>query len=541
MKNWYKNAIIYRLDVESFYDANGDGIGDFQGLKQKLHYLAGLGIDCIWILPFYPTPNRDNGYDVKDYFNIDPRLGNLGDFVDFVHQAKAFGIKVIIDLVVNHTSIEHPWFQESRKSPDSPYRDYYIWVKEPKSEKKERVVFNGIEHSVWEYDEMADAYYLHHFFKEQPDLNIDNPTVQAEILKIMGFWLELGISGFRIDAAHILTETIEQVHEDKDNLHHILNIFRDFQKGRNAEAVLIGEANVEYDKLKEYFGQKDRLHLLFNFMVNKNMFLSLARKDASPLYKTYKEICNIEPAEWVNFIRHHDELNLEYLTEEERNEVFETFAPQEEMRIFGHGIRRRFPPMVNGDRKRIEMFYSLLFSLQGIPMISYGEELGMGDNLALSGRTSVRTPMQWSNAKNGGFSKAETNKLVCPLVTEGAFSYHKINVLQQMSEPDSLMHWMENLIRVRKKCPEIGNGNWKTLTTNNAQVFACEAEWQDQKLLCLHNFGEAKAEVKIKTPYLKNAQLVNIFGDRVYKTEDSQEVFSIEGYGYRWIKVFQKA
>ncbi|MFN6943889.1 MAG: alpha-amylase family protein [Cytophagaceae bacterium] len=538
MKNWYKNAIIYKLDVESFYDGNGDGIGDFNGLKKKLPHLAGLGIDCIWLLPFYPTPNRDNGYDIQDYYNIDPRLGTLGDFVDFVHRAGEYGMKVLIDLVINHTSIEHPWFQESRKDPNGKFRDYYIWVKEPNRDHKEKVIFEGVEHSIWEYDKEAEAYYLHHFFKEQPDLNIANENVQNEILKIMGFWLELGIAGFRIDAAHILTETTEQVHDEKESLHNILNKIREFQINRKSSAILMGEANVVPEKLKEYFGDKDRLQLLFNFMANKNLFLSLAREEAEPLYKTFEQLLDVETAEWVNFIRHHDELNLEYLTDSERKEVFKAFAPDDNMKIFGHGIRRRLPPMLHGDKKRIALTYSLMFSLKGIPLISYGEEIGMGDDLSLEGRTSVRTPMQWSDAKNGGFSTAKKEVLIHPVIDNGSYGYQKVNVMNQLSHPESLLNWMEKLIRTRKKCPEFGHGEWNLLKVDDKEIFACCAEHNEGTVICLHNLSYKPITTKIHNLKSEGKKFIDIFGDKVYKECGENHEFELSGYGYRWIRVY---
>src|SRR5690554_565659 len=398
---WFHHAIIYSLDVESFKDSNNDGIGDFEGLVSQLDHLSGLGVNCIWLRPCFPSPLVDDGYDIKDYYSIDHRLGNLGDFADLVVKAKALGMRILIDLVVNHTSNKHQWFLKSRSEKDSKFRDYYIWKE--KLTKKDQSHENMIgEESIWTYDKEAKAYYMHHFLKEQPDLNIANPEVREEIKKIMGFWLQLGVSGFRIDAAHVL------VHKTKEEIYEMLNEMREFLTIRNHEAVLIAEADVDIDKLQDFFGHSNgnkRMHLLFNFFTNKSMFLSLVRQTAEPLISVLKKIQPLE-GEWVNFLRTHDELNLERLSEDEREEVFQELAPEENMRIFNRGIRRRLAPMLKNDRKRIELLYTTMFSLPGLPLINYGEEIGMGEDLSEEGRNSIRTVMQWDNNINSGFSLA---------------------------------------------------------------------------------------------------------------------------------------
>ncbi|KKD39524.1 MAG: alpha-amylase family protein [Limnoraphis robusta] len=538
---WYKNAIVYSLDVETFKDSNGDGVGDFEGLTQSLDYLSGLGITCLWLLPFYPSPNRDNGYDIMDYYNIDSRLGTLGDFVEFIRKAEDKGIRVLIDLVVNHTSIEHPWFQKSRADKNSKYRNYYVWSEETPKNNPELIMFPSVEDSIWEYDEQAEAYYLHHFLKEQPDLNIANPEVQEEVLKIMEFWLKLGISGFRIDAAPFLILGVGIEGGTSEDLQHFLEKMRKFVQYHCPDGVLLAEANVSPDKFSIYFGNDDRMHLLFNFYLNQYLFLALARQDASTLGKALKQISDIpEHSQWLNFVRHHDELTLDILSDSERQEVFDTFAPEENMQIFGRGIRRRLPPMVNGNRKQIELIYSLIFSLPGTPLLRYGEEIGMGDDLSLEGRTSVRTPMQWSNQPNGEFSNSATENLTRPVIKDGKYGYQSLNVSEQQRDPTALINWTERLIRIRKQYSQLGEGKWSILETDHPAVFAHCCLGEDDAILVLHNLGNDYCKVTIKSND-DYQYLMDIFGDNYY--EPLQHDFKnipLSAYGYRWLRVSQK-
>jgi maltose alpha-D-glucosyltransferase / alpha-amylase len=529
---WYHHAIIYSLDVESFKDSNNDGIGDFEGLVSQLDYLAGLGVNCLWLRPFYPSPLHDDGYDIQDYYAIDPRIGNLGDFVDFVAKARALGMHIITDMVVNHTSNQHEWFLKSRADKNSPFRDYYIWKDKLSEEDKKHENMIG-EDRIWTYDRKAKAYYMHHFLKEQPDLNIANPRVRDEIKKIMGFWLQLGISGFRIDAAHVL------VHETKQQVFEMLNEMREFINMRNHEAVLIAEADVEVDKMKEFFagnGNK-RMHLLFNFFTNKNMFLSLVRENAEPLIEILEKIQPIE-GEFVNFLRTHDELNLERLTEEEREEVFNQFAPEKNMQIFERGIRRRLAPMLNGDRKRMELINCVMFSLPGLPLVNYGEEIGMGDDLSQDGRDSLRTVMQWDGMKNSGFSMANSNQLAHPAIDFGEYHYKKINVSIQQKDPDSFLKWMERLISTRKYCPQLSFGNWIILKNNVESVLSFYYEWKYDIVLILLNFKNENCKIKIKGNDKKLNNLTEIFSNRLYehKVDKIENEIELSAYGYRWFK-----
>ncbi|HET6243714.1 MAG: alpha-amylase family protein [Bacteroidetes bacterium] len=531
---WYHNAIIYALDVETYMDSNGNGIGDFEGLVEKLDYLSGLGVNCLWLRPFFPSPLVDDGYDVKDYYNVDQRFGNLGDFVNFTTKATTYGIRVIIDLVANHTSDQHEWFQQARMDVNSKYRNYYIWADKPLEEYKQENILK--EEGIWHFDKQAGAYYLHHFYKEQPDLNISNPEVRKEIKKIMGFWLKLGISGFRIDAAHIL---IREIGNEKINTAKVLDVLdemREFINSRNSEAVLLAEANVKVDELHLFFGNGKRMHLLFDFITNKNLFLAMAREDPQPLISALNNIRGIS-GQWVNFLRHHDELNLEMLEESQRNEVFEAFAPEQDMRIYGHGIRRRLPPMLNGDRKKMELIYSVMFSLPGIPLINYGEEIAMGDDLSQKGRSSVRTIMQWDNLKNSGFSKAPALMLEHSLIDFGEFDYKKINVNEQQNNPDSFLNWMQRLISTRKQCPQLGYGQWRVLESDTKSVFSFYCEYEKDRIVLLHNFKGVKCDIKLDGSVKKFENLIEIFSNRKYPTiETLNAPISIDEYGYRWFK-----
>lgn len=539
MKNlWYKDAIIYSLDVETFMDGNGDGIGDFIGLTKRLNHLAGLGVTCLWLLPFYPSPNRDNGYDVMDYYNVDPRLGTLGDFVEFMHQARDRGIRVIIDLVVNHTSDRHPWFQSARSDKNSRYRDYYVWSDNPPQDARNQVAFPGVQEKIWEYDEQAGAYYLHRFYKEQPDLNTANPEVCDEIRKIMGFWLELDVSGFRIDAAPFLIEPLGIENAKREELQNLLSQMREFVSERRGDGVLLAEANVELDKIPLYFGDGDRMNMLFNFLLNQDVFLALAREQAAPIVERLKTLPDIpHSGQWLNFVRHHDELTLDRLTQDEQQEIFAAFAPDETMQIYGHGIRRRLPPMLKGERRHIELAYSLLFSLPGTPLLRYGDEIGMGDDLSLEGRTSVRTPMQWSNTQNGGFSTAPRDALPRPTISEGKYGYQQVNVATEQRDPNSLLNWMERVIRIRKQYPELGRGKWCILETDRPSVLAHCCQWEGDFLFAVHNLARQPCTVTLKSNDFQPKHWMELFANRQYEPFDRNlSSLELDAYGYRWFR-----
>ena len=456
---WYKNAIIYCLDVEKYMDANADGVGDFEGLSRRLEYLAGLGVTCVWLQPFYASPNRDNGYDVSDYYSVHPKHGSLGDFVEFANHAEALGIRVIVDLVVNHTSNEHPWFKSARESPDSYFHDWYVWSEERPADHAKGIVFPGVQKTTWTYDKAAGKYYFHRFYDFQPDLNTTHKRVRDEITKIMGFWLELGVSGFRMDAVPFLIERkgagVEHV-KDYELLHEM----RDFLQWRRRDAILLAEANVPPDEDMKYFGADgDNLQMMLNFAVNQRLFYAMASGDVEPLRWALQQTApRPDAAQWVQFLRSHDECDLGRLRDEERQQVFRAFGPEKNMQLYDRGIRRRLTPMLHNDRRRLELAFSLLFSLPGTPMMQYGDEIGMGDDLSLPERECARTPMQWTSEPNGGFSRAD--HVVRPVIDDEEYGYKKVNVANQRRDRDSLLTFIERTIRARRECPEISWGTF---------------------------------------------------------------------------------
>jgi maltose alpha-D-glucosyltransferase/alpha-amylase len=455
---WYKNAVVYCLHVGTFMDSNADGIGDFEGLTRRLDYLAGLGVTCVWLMPFQKSPRKDDGYDISDYFTVDPCFGTLGDFVQFTHEAHQRGIRVIIDLVVNHTSDQHPWFLDARKSKTSKYRDYYVWSDTRPKEWNKGMVFPGVQQSTWSYDERARAWYFHRFYDFQPDLNTSNPAVQEELRKVMGFWLELGVSGFRMDAMPFVIQTkgADKKHVEK---YEMLRDVREFLQWRRGDAMILAEANVTPDLNMEYFGDDgDRLHMMFNFHVNQHLFFAMASGDARPLAKAVEQTRGRPAsARWAHFLRNHDEIDLGRLTDEQRQKVFDEMGPDKSMQLYDRGIRRRLAPMLNGDKSRLQLAYSLLFTLPGTPVLRYGDELGMGDDLRLKERNCGRTPMQWSTEPNAGFSRAK--KTVLPVIAKGPYGYEKVNAADQRRDPESLLNWTERMIRMRKEVPELGWGD----------------------------------------------------------------------------------
>jgi maltose alpha-D-glucosyltransferase/alpha-amylase len=403
---WYNNAVIYGLNVATYKDGNGDGIGDFKGLTDRLDHIAQLGVTCLWLLPFYPSPGLDHGYDVTDYYNVAPALGTLGDFVEFSHQARLRGLRLIVDLPINHTSEQHPWFQQARADPKSPVREYYVWSKLEPPNSADGVVFPGFQSSAWTYDLRARAWYYHRFYQYQPDLNIACSAVREEMFKILGFWLELGVSGFRIDAAPFV---VEEVSPDRParRRYEFFGELRDFLSWRKGDSVLLAEANVRLSEIEKYFGDGSRIHLLFAFLLKQYLFLALAQASAAPLQHCLRSLpTSPQFGQWAQFLRTHDELDLGRLTADEREQIYAAFAPERHMQLYGRGIRRRLASMLDNDRRRIELVFSILFSLPGTPVIYYGDELGMGDDLCLPERWPVRTCMQWADDDNGGFSTA---------------------------------------------------------------------------------------------------------------------------------------
>ncbi|TDV44309.1 alpha-amylase family protein [Actinophytocola oryzae] len=523
---WWKNAVIYCLDVQTFFDTDGDGCGDLVGLTEKIDYLAGLGVTCLWLMPCYPSPERDDGYDISDFYAVDEKLGNLGDFAEMLRTAHDRGIRVIIDLVVNHTSHLHKWFQSARKGRDAPYHDYYVWADE-KPENEAKLVFPGEETSNWAWDDQAERWYFHRFYSEQPDLNTANPAVRDEIAKIGAFWLALGVTGYRIDAVPFLLEEVSGVAADGKDPHALLRELGTYLTRRRGDAVLLGEVNLPYDKGIEFFGEYgDELNMMFDFRLNQSMFLALARRDVAPLVKTLKELPEIAPeCQWTNFVRNHDELTLDQLGDAEREEVFAAFGPEEDMQVYGRGLRRRLPSMLDGDDRRVRLVYSLMFSLPGTPALFYGEEIGMVENLDVEGRLSSRTPMQWSDGPHAGFSSAPEGARLCRPLPED----HAANVADQRRDPHSLLNWMERLIRQRKECPEFGWGKLELLHTKGA-VLVHRCVWDGTAVVAVHNLGDEPATVTLPKDC---TEFRDLFGD-----DDAEpgEKITVEAYGFRWFR-----
>jgi maltose alpha-D-glucosyltransferase / alpha-amylase len=537
---WYKNAVVYCLSVATYMDANGDGVGDFAGLMRRLDYLSGLGVTAIWLMPFQASPCRDDGYDISNYYEVDARYGTLGDFVEFTHAAKQRGIRVLIDLVVNHTSDQHAWFKDARRDARSPYRDWYVWSKKKPRDSNKGMVFPGVQKSTWTYDSAARAWYFHRFYDFQPDLNTSNPQVQAEILKIMGFWIQLGVSGFRMDAVPFVIATKGPQVRKPVEQYDMLRMMREFLQWREGDAIILAEANVLPDTDMQYFGRDgDRMHMMFNFQANQNLFYAFASSDSRPLQKALKSTKpRPKTAQWGMFLRNHDELDLGRLTERQRQTVFTAFGPEPGMQLYGRGIRRRLAPMLGGDRRRIELAYSLLFTLPGTPVLRYGDELGMGDNLALPERQCARTPMQWSNEPQSGFTKCD--KPVVSVIKTGPFGYEHVNAARQRRDPNSMLNWTERIIRMRKEVPEIGWGDFELITTRQASVLAMRYDWLNNSVLFLHNFASTPKEIAFSSGIAGESGrvLVNLLSeDHSRANADGKHRVMLEAYGYRWYRV----
>ena len=537
---WYKNAVIYCLSVATYMDANEDGIGDFQGLVRRLDYLHGLGVTAIWLMPFQPSPYRDDGYDISDYYGVNSRHGTLGDFVEFTHEAKQRGIRVIMDLVVNHTSDRHPWFQQARSDPNSKYRDWYVWSDKKPPQAHKGMVFPGVQKSTWTYDKTARAWYFHRFYDFQPDLNTSNPHVQAEILKIMGFWIQLGVVGFRMDAVPFVISTKGPHVKTTVEQYDMLRSLREFLQWRQGDAIILAEANVLPESDMEYFGEDgDRMHMMFNFQVNQHLFYALAAADNRPLVQALKATKpRPATAQWGLFLRNHDELDLGRLTEEQRQRVFKCFGPEKDMQLYNRGIRRRLAPMLNGDRRRIELAYSLMFTLPGTPVLRYGDEIGMGDDLKLPERNCARTPMQWSTEPHAGFTKSD--RPILPVVSDGPYGYQHVNAAEQRRDPNSLLNWTERIIRMRKEVPEVGWGDFEVLSTRDPAVLAMRYDWRNNSVLFVHNLDAIPREVVFSTGLQgkEGRVLVNLLTEEHSRAgEDGRHHLLIEAYGYRWYRI----
>jgi maltose alpha-D-glucosyltransferase/alpha-amylase len=536
-RRWFENAVFYSLDVSTYADGNDDGTGDFVGLIDRLDHLSGLGVDALWLQPFYFSPNRDNRYDVADYFAIDPKLGDFGDVTRFLRECDQRGIRVLIELVVNHTSVDHPWFQEARRDPTSPKRDYYVWRDEPPHADDAAPEFAGVEDSVWEWDDVAGQWYLHHFYAHQPDLNIANPAVRAEIAKIAEFWLDLGVSGFRLDAAAYIAEKAAEADPIDEGMWFIRGL-RELVATYGHDAVLLAEADVEPKGYDAFFADGEGINVMLDFWTNERLFLALARDDPQPILQAIDDMPAAPTgATYANWARNHDELDLDMLSDEERDEVCARFAPDERARAYGRGIRRRLAPMLDGDRSRIELTHSVVFGLRGVPILRYGDEIGMGDDLDLPERTSVRTAMQWCPADAAGFSVLPPDQLGVPLITEGPFAPTHVNVTDQRSDASSLLNAVGRLIRARRESPEIGTGTCTALREliELGVLGFRHDDGRNWVTVTLHHFGDAAVEVEV--PVLGEMyELAELTSDRAYGSLPRQGSVALGPRGYRWFR-----
>ncbi|HLL50506.1 MAG TPA: maltose alpha-D-glucosyltransferase, partial [Thermomicrobiales bacterium] len=488
---WFKDAVFYEAPVKSFFDSDNNGIGDFRGMAEKLDYIRQLGVDCIWLLPMYPSPYKDDGYDIADFMSIHHDYGTVADFKALLDAAHERGLKVIADLVVNHTSDQHAWFQEGRKDPNSPYRDYYVWSDDPTQYADARIIFIDTEVSNWTYDPEAGRYFWHRFFSNQPDLNYDNPAVQDEMLSIVRYWLDMGLDGFRCDAVPYLIEREGTICENLPETHEFLQRLRRMVDEEFPGKILLAEANQWPEDVVEYFGTPEapEFHMAFHFPLMPRMFMAIRREDRIPIVEIMTRTPPIpENAQWAIFLRNHDELTLEMVTDEERDYMYSEYAKDSMMRR-NVGIRRRLAPLLENSRRKIELMNSLLLSLPGTPVIYYGDELGMGDNVFLGDRNGVRTPMQWSGDRNAGFSRADAARLYEPVIADPVYGFQSVNVEAQERLPTSLLEWMRRIIRVRKRYRAFGRGSLEFLNADNRTVLAYVRAYADEVLLCVVNLS----------------------------------------------------
>ncbi|RIV19932.1 trehalose synthase [Fibrisoma montanum] len=528
---WYKNRIIYNLDVEVFKDSDGDGVGDFKGLTQQLDYLKNLGVDAIWLAPFQPTPNQDDGYDVADFYSIDKRLGTEQDFTQFMQEAGRRDIRIIMDLVINHTSDQHPWFRQARQDKNSPYRSWYVWSQERPKDWDKGMVFPGVQKETWSFDSVAGAYFHHRFYRFQPDLNAQNPAVQSEIRNVFRYWLDRGISGFRLDAVPFYIELPETGMTSPEHQYEMIPQLRQFTQWHKRDVALLGEINVEPAENKRYFGdQGGGLHMMFNFFANQHLFYALASGEVKPLKQALTDTKDIPAtAQWAHFLRNHDEIDLGRLSDKDRSLVYDKFGPQKTMQLYDRGIRRRLAPMLNNPAM-LSMAYSLLYSLPGAPVIRYGEEIGMGDDLRLKERMAIRTPMQWTSGRNAGFSTAD--KPVRPVIDNGPYAYSRVNVADQQRDSTSLLNQIARFIRVRRAHPEIGWGNWSLIETDSPHILAIRYDWKGRSLMMVHNFSNEAQAMKLPAD-LARKPVVNLL-ETTERPSVGQGEIQLGGYGYAW-------
>ena len=537
-KFWYKNAIIYELSVKAFKDSNNNGLGDLKGLVSKLDYLQNLGINCIWLLPIYPSPLRDDGYDIEDYYSIHKDLGTIDDFKTFVRGAHKRGIKIITELVLNHTSDKHYWFKEACKGENSPYHDYYIWSHTPDKYNDARIIFVDSETSNWTYNHQAGKYYMHRFYHHQPDLNYKNVKVVEEIKKIIEYWLEIGVDGFRFDAAAHICKKEGTSCENLPETHKIIKDLRSFIDQKAKDIVLLAEVNQWPEDLLPYFGEGDEFHMAYNFPLMPRMFMAIEQEHHGPIVDIMKQLPPIPPnCQWATFLRNHDELTLEMCTDEERDYMYNAYAEDDLMKL-NIGIRRRLTPLLDNDQKKLELMYFLLFTLPGAPIIYYGDEIGMGDNIYLGDRNGVRTPMHWDDGKNAGFSNCPPSKLYAPVISDPEYNYSTVNVEVQKNKPSSLYNFLKKIIKIRKRNKAFGDGELEFLYPDNKKVLVFLRKRKSKTYLVVLNLSKSAQPVEIMLQKYSGKALHELLGDTYFPPIGELPYFiTLNPYGYYMFEV----
>ncbi|HEY2385373.1 MAG TPA: maltose alpha-D-glucosyltransferase [Candidatus Binatia bacterium] len=537
-EDWYKDAIFYELHVRAFMDSNGDGIGDFPGLTERLDYVRDLGVSCIWLLPMYSSPLRDDGYDISDYRNIHPDYGTLEDFQRFLDAAHSRGLRVIADLVLNHTSDQHPWFQEARRSADSPYRDYYVWSDTDQRYRDARIIFLDSETSNWTWDPLARQYFWHRFYHHQPDLNFDNPAVRAAMLDVMRYWLDRGLDGFRLDAVPYLFEREETNCENLPETHAYLRELRAEIDARYRGRILFAEANQWPADVGSYFGDGDECHMAFNFPLMPRLFMALRREERRPIIDIVRQTPDIPAScQWGTFLRNHDELTLEMVTDEERDYMYLEYATDARMRL-NLGIRRRLTPLMENGRRQVELLHSLLLSLPGSPVLYYGDEIGMGDNIFLGDRNGVRTPMQWTPDRNAGFSRCDPERLYLPVNANPLYHYQSLNVETQLRTQTSLLNWVKRLIRVRRKYPVFGRGAIEFVLPENDKILAYVRENDGETILCVNNLSRFAQAAELNLRRFKGRVPIELYGETRFPTiGDLPYLLTLAPHGFYWFRL----
>jgi maltose alpha-D-glucosyltransferase/alpha-amylase len=539
---WFKHAVFYEIHTRAFFDANDDGSGDLRGVTEKLDYLQWLGIDCIWLLPLYPSPLRDGGYDIADFNNVHEDYGNVEDFRQLVEGAHQRGIRVIADLVMNHTSADHPWFQASRTDPSGPYGDWYVWSDADDRWREARIIFLDTEPSNWTWDPVRGQYFWHRFFSHQPDLNYDNPAVQEAMLDVLRFWLDLGIDGFRMDAIPYLYERDGTNGENLEETHAFLKRVRAEIDAAYPDTVLLAEANQWPEDVVEYFGDGDECHMCFHFPVMPRMFMSLRREEATPIYEILNRTPTIpQNCQWGLFLRNHDELTLEMVTDDERDYMYNEYAKDPRMKL-NLGIRRRLAPLLDNGRDEIQLLHAIMFSLPGSPVLYYGDEIGMGDNIFLGDRDGVRTPMQWTGDRNGGFSRADFAQLYLPPLMDPVYGFAAVNVEAQLRTPTSFLRWLRRFVALRKQHPVFGLGTYEPLFTSNPRIFAHVRRYADDIVVCVHNVARSAQAVELDLSRFEGMVPEEMFGRTPFpRIGELPYLLTLAPRGFFWFQLREDA